>query len=119
MTKSFQEKFAESLGLKKESMSIEEATDCNSKLNESFVEKFRRSIEEMNSEKSGKKVKKRKRSEDSGLDTSDYSEVMSAGQSGNKRKSEVETETSVSVSLYIQTDNWPTETEWELHITTN
>ena len=28
--------------------------------------------------------------------------------------SEVETETSVSVSLYIQTDYWPTETEWEL-----
>ena len=97
MTKSFQEKFAESLGLKKESMSIEEATDCNSKLNESFVEKFRRSIEEMNSEKSGKKVKKRKRSEDSGLDSSDYFEATSEEQSGKIGKSK-EVETSLEAS---------------------
>ena len=48
---------------------------------------------EMEVENSSKKLKKRARSEDSGLDTSDYSEVMNAGQSGKKRKSEEEAET--------------------------
>ena len=96
--KSFQEKFVQSLGLNQLARSNEQVTDLNSSGNESFVSKFQRSMFEMEVERSEKKLKKRKRSEDSGLDSSDYLEVTSAEQSEKKRKSEFEAETSLEES---------------------
>ena len=90
--KSFQEKFVESLGLNHDARPMENVTANKSSVNESLLSKFEKSMKEMEVEKSGMKMKKRKRSEDSGLDTSDY-EVITVGQSANKRKFEEETET--------------------------
>jgi len=90
--KSFQEKFVESLGLNHDARPMENVTANKSSVNESLLSKFERSMKEMEVEKSGMKMKKRKRSEDSGLDTSDY-EMITVGQSANKRKFEEETET--------------------------
>ena len=83
---SFQDRFVESLGLLRPSGKVTSQESNQSNVSESFVSKFQRSMNEMEVKNSGQKLKKRKRSEDSGLDTSDYSEVISAGPSRKKKK---------------------------------
>ena len=90
--KSLKENFDISLGLNQKVNPMKQVTAPNSSVDESFVSKFQNSMKEMEVEKSGEK---RKRSEDSGLDTSDY-EVNNEGQSGNRKKSDEETERSVA-----------------------
>ena len=99
--KSLKENFEISLGLNQKVNPMKEVTDPNSSVNESFVSKFQKTMKEMEVEKSGGK---RKRSEDSGLDTSDY-EVHNVGKSGKKRKSEEETETSTERSVVKRKKN--------------